>query len=87
MSGSYEPEPVRLKDLLAYREETGASLEEAKLILAREREAEAMIRLLTECEVSAAEQWLLMRHAEKEGYAPWVRDALAARLQGAIAGL
>ncbi len=79
MSMDYEPKPVTTEEFRSFRDSSGLSMQEARSALQRVHEADSMIRLLTHCDVSPAERWLLMRHAEKEGYAPRVRRALAAK--------
>lgn len=78
MGSNYEPSQVTAAEFRAFRESSGLSMQDARLALERNHEADAMIRLMRECDTTDAERWLLMRHAEREGYASRVREALAA---------
>ncbi len=86
MSASFEPKPVRMEDVSIFRQSSGLSMQDARSALARRNEMESMIRLLKESQVSPAEYWLLMRHAEREGYAHLVRRELSSDADQVSAG-
>lgn len=78
MGSNYEPSQVTAEEFRTFRKGSGLSMQDARVALERNHEADAMIRLMRECDTTEAERWLLMRHAEREGYASRVREALAA---------